>query len=131
MIKQVLPQLIVPTTISRIEMYRDGGSIGVELLDSCGTKFELCVDGRLGTNTLDRLYVNARHPSIDRAELIPRGADVEKRIVKYLQGWLDDNWSIEEQESLKDTYGQRDLNVRESKVALCISVIDRIKNLGK
>lgn len=112
-------------------MFRDGGTIGIEFIDSRGTEHELCVDGRVGTHTPNRLYVNARHPVLQPAKFVPRGSKDEKRIVKYLQDFLDNNWPMGEQENLRDAYGQRELSEEEEKAALCISAIERIKNSGK
>jgi hypothetical protein len=54
--------LIPPFKIIDLEIYRDGGSIIMELEDNQGTSFSHRFDGRLGTPTPDRLYLNLRSP---------------------------------------------------------------------
>ena len=71
--KKELQQLSPPISIEKIDIFRDGGSIGVEIIDSSGLKFIFSVDGRISSNTLDYLYINAFHPTREGAKLIPRG----------------------------------------------------------
>jgi hypothetical protein len=120
-----------PITIEKIDIFRDGGSIGVELIDSVGERFVFSVDGRLGSDTLDRVYINAYHPNLDNAKLIPQGGKEEGKIIECLQSYLDDEFSKEDQARLRNTYGKQDLNEEERIAALSMSVIDRTRNPRK
>jgi hypothetical protein len=117
-----------PITIKKIDIFRDGGSIGVELIDSMETRFVFGVDGRLGSDTLDRIYVNAYHPSMNGAKLIPQGGKEEQKIIEVLQDHLDNNFSKEDQARLRNAYGKQNLNEAEQIAALSMSVIDRTRN---
>ena len=124
--KEGFPELTIPITIGKIDIYRDGGSIGVRLIDAAGVKFEFCVDGRRGSNTIDRLYINAYYPKREGAKLISRGAKEENKIIELLQNYLDDKYSKEKQDRLRKSYGKRKLSEDERVAALSINAVDRI-----
>ena len=126
MVKEGFPELTLPITIGKIDIYRDGGSIGVRLIDAAGVKFEFCVDGRRMGNTVDRLYINAYYPNREGAKLISRGAKEENKIIELLQNYLDDKYSKEKQDRLRKAYGKRKLSEDERVAALSINVVDRI-----
>jgi hypothetical protein len=124
----IFPEVMPPITIEFIDIYRDGGSIPIVILDSKGTEIRLRVDGVLGSKTRDRLYINALAPDRQREQLVPRGAEFEEAILKALQEYLDRKFTPEEQEELKNAYGRRKLSERQRVAALCINAIERIRN---
>ena len=131
MTQQELQKLTPPITIEKIDIFRDGGSIGVGLSDSTGVRYEFCIDGRISSHTLDRVYGNAFYPGMEDATMVPQGGREEGKIIALLQGYLDGKFSKEDQGRLRNAYGRRKLNEGERIAALSLNVIDRIRNPRK
>jgi hypothetical protein len=123
-------QLKEPITIKRIDIYRDGGSIGVMLVDAVGQELPFCLDGGARSETRDSLYIGSARPVRDPANLIPKGDEREKAIIQVLQSILDREFSVEEQSALQGSYGRRELNEEERKAALSLAVIERLEKSG-
>jgi hypothetical protein len=119
-----------PITIEWIDIYRDGGSIGVLLVDAKGQGLSFHVDGAFGSPTRDRLFINSSSPSHKPAELIPKGDKREKAIIQILKTILDREFSAEEQTALRGSYGRRKLSEEERKAALNLSVIETLEKPG-
>lgn len=117
-----------PITIEKIDLFRDGGSIGVGLLDSSDIRYVFCIDGRIGSYTLDHVYINSFHPNVINAKLIPQGGKEEEKIIELLQNYLDDKFSKEDQGRLRNAYGNQKLSEEERIATLSINVIDRMRN---
>ena len=71
-----------PIEIEKIEIFRDGGSIGVDLMDSIDIRYLFCIDGRASSHTLDHVYINAFHPNREDAKLIRQGGKEWERILR-------------------------------------------------
>lgn len=99
----------------------------MELEGSKGEILYVRVDGRLGSNTLDRLYTYSKFPNQQEGKLVPRGENVEGLIITVLQKYRNEKFTTEEQDELKNAYSRRSLSEEERKAALCASAINRIK----
>lgn len=119
-----------PITIKRIDIYRDGGSIGVVLVGAEGQELSFCLDGGRKSKTRDRLYIGPSRPVRDPANLIPKGDERETAVIQMLQSILDREFSAEEQAALSGSYGRRKLSEAERKAALSLAVIERLEKSG-
>jgi hypothetical protein len=115
-----------PVELLFIEIYRDGGTIALGLQGTEGGGLSFSVDGSLGSRTPNRIYLNLDTPNGNKSVLVPRGDERERRIVELLQGWLANNFSPEEINELRGSYGTRRLEELERNGALCISAVDMI-----
>ena len=59
--------LNLPVTSVEMDYYRDGGTIGVAVHNSHGQLLEFCLDGRVITNTPQRIFLGVKHPTSDGA----------------------------------------------------------------
>jgi hypothetical protein len=71
-----------------VQYYRDGGTIGVEVKNASNQVFQFCLDGRINTQTPQRVYLGAMHPSVAEAVKIDKGSNSELGIIKLLRSWL-------------------------------------------
>lgn len=51
MIENSIHALVFPIEITRTEIFRDGGTVGIALRDAVGAEEELCLDGSIRRNT--------------------------------------------------------------------------------
>jgi hypothetical protein len=81
--------VIPPVEVSEIVAYRDGGTIGMQMVDRLGSELPLCLDGRVkgGRNAKKpfQLYLGARHPTHPHARAIPVGGKEERAILGLLE----------------------------------------------
>jgi hypothetical protein len=61
------------------------GVLWVALRDSQGRRTHVCVDGRDGSPTVDRLFTRGRHPNKVSAVLADRGGADEARLIAILR----------------------------------------------
>ena len=120
-----IKNLSAPVLIRRIEIFRDGGTTGIELEGSSGGRFLCAVDGSVSRKTRDRIYTGAFYPG-QGSILIQRGSPAETRILDVLQEIMDRDFTQAEQEELVGAYGRKKLNEEERKAALCLQAIHRV-----
>ena len=81
--------LVPPIEISEIMVYRDGGTIGMQLVDRLGSVLSLCLDGRLRSardaKKPYKLYLGARHPSDPRGRAVQVGGKEERAVLALLE----------------------------------------------
>jgi hypothetical protein len=119
--------LLAPVVIRRIEIFRDGGTTGIELEGSSGRRFLCAVDGSVCRSTRDRIYTGAFYPG-QESTLIQRGSPAETRILDALQEIMGRDFTQAEQEELVGAYGRKKLNEEERKAALCLQAIRRVRS---
>ncbi len=98
--------LTAPIKILWIDMARDGGTIGVTLLDSKGVNFEFCFDGRMQTvedYTPPHVFLKAIHPSLEGALAVPVGGAEERVLQSLMEDWFAANYSEEDKAQLFDS----------------------------
>ena len=112
--------LVPPVRVAAADIYRDGGTIGVRLVDSVGRMLLFCINQRLQWNrpepaerdtTIGRLFVGARYPTKKVAALVPAGGREECSILELLKAYLDRHYSPVERDALRlraETWGMYD-----------------------
>lgn len=89
-----------PITITKVDMYRDGGTVMVEGVSKGGDDFVLCFDARMSSATLSRIYYGVSHPS-QGGTMLGAGSEEERKMVAVLYNWLDRHYLLSEQGKLK------------------------------
>ncbi len=84
MIKNTVHALVFPIEITRAEIFRDGGTVGIALRDAVGAEVELCLDGSIRRHTRDRFYWATFYPDGNPDHLVARGSTVEESITTIL-----------------------------------------------
>ena len=74
MIETAVHALVFPIEITRIDIFRDGGTVGVALKDAVGAEVELCLDGSIRRQTRDRFYWGIFYPGDNSGQLVARGS---------------------------------------------------------
>ena len=130
MIESALHTLVFPIEITRTDVFRDGGTVGIALKDAVGAEAELCLDGSIRRNTRWQFYWGIFYPDSAPDHLVARGSAAEASIIAILKRIVS-QWYLEtEQEALTGAYGKRALSSeKERKTALCLDVIERIKQV--
>ena len=126
-IKNTIHALVFPIEITRVEIFRDGGTVGIALKDAVGNEVEFCLDGSIRRNTRDRFYWGTFYPDDDSGQLVARGSAAEERIIALLKRIVSQWYSEAEQKALTGVYGKKALSEEERKTALCLDVIERVK----
>jgi len=85
-------------------VWRDGGTISVELEDSSARRFSCCFDGILRL-TPGRLYIDGKSTSNANVKLVPFNHINQTVILDILQNRLDQHLTRDEQELLGKTRG--------------------------
>ena len=128
MIETAVHALVFPIEITRIDIFRDGGTVGVALKDAVGAEVELCLDGSIRRQTRDRFYWGTFYPDDNSSQLVARGSAAEASIIALLKRIVGQWYSEAEQKTLTGAYGRRALSSEEErKTALCLDVIERVK----
>ena len=128
MIETAVHALVFPIEITRIDIFRDGGTVGVALKDAVGAEVELCLDGSIRRQTRDRFYWGIFYPGDNSGQLVARGSAAEASIIALLKRIVGQWYSEAEQKTLTGAYGRRALSSEEErKTALCLDVIERVK----
>lgn len=70
------------------DAYGDG-TVTFTFEDSEGRRATVCIDGRKGSLTRNRLFDQAKHPNSPEAVLLELGAVEEGLIVPLISKWLD------------------------------------------
>lgn len=76
-----------------VDGYGDG-TICAWVGDDQGRGTQICIDGRKGSPTRNRLFEQARHPRMRGAALIDLGAPDEGIVVPLLSRWLDSDKAL-------------------------------------
>lgn len=91
--------LILDCKIVLVDSYRHfdpwtSGVLWAAIEDSRGHRSHVCIDDRADSPTRGRIYVDARHPSKQRAKLVLLGDETEGALVSLFSRWCDDpaNW---------------------------------------
>lgn len=84
--------LAEPARILRAEIYKDGGTVAIELEDANGQATWICLDRRAGQSTRPwgSLIVGVKHPNDPGGEVLARGGTEERQILTLLRASLDD-----------------------------------------
>ena len=127
MIEDIVHALVFPIEITRVKIFRDGGTVGIALKDAAGTEVEFCLDGSLRRHTREQFYWGTIHPGNNSGQLVARGSDAEASIIALLKPIVSQWYSEAEQKALTGVYGKRALSEEERKTALCLDVIERVK----
>lgn len=128
MIEKAVHALVFPIEIKRIEIFRDGGTVGIALKDAVDAEVELCLDGSILRNTRDRFYWGTFYPDDNSGQLVARGSASEESIIALLKQIVGQWYSEAEQKALTGAYGKRALSSEEErKTALCLDVIERVR----
>ena len=128
MIENSIHALVFPIEITRTKIFRDGGTVGIALKDAVGAEVELCLDGSIRRNTRDRFYWGTFYPDDNSGQLVVRGSAAEESITAILKRIVSQWFSEAEQKALTGAYGKRALSSEEErKTALCLDVIERVK----
>lgn len=85
--------------VEDVQMFRDGGTIGIKVANDLGEELIFCLDGRMKSQSFwDKLskhkeerqvFLNVMHPSVGGAQAIPIGGQMEQIILNILTTWLD------------------------------------------
>ena len=78
-----------PIKLDELHVWRDGGSLGFQLSDDHDHQIVFCVDGRVKSNTAGYFFLNDIYPQRGNAERIALDGDVERRLISYLNSWLE------------------------------------------
>ena len=128
MIKNAVHALVFPIEITRADIFRDGGTVGMALKDAVGAEMELCLDGSIRRSTRWQFYWGTFYPDSNSDHLVARGSAAESSIVAILKRIVSQWFSEAEQKALTGVYGKRALSSeKERKTALCLDVIERVK----
>ena len=129
MIENSVHALVFPIEITRAEIFRDGGTVGIALKDAAGAEVEFCLDGSIRRNTRDRFCWETFYPDDDKPDqLVARGSAAEESIIMILKRIVGQWFSEAEQKGLTGAYGKKALSSEEErKIALCLDVIERVK----
>ena len=133
MIENIVYALVFPIEITRAEIFRDGGTVGIALKDAAGAEVEFCLDGSIRRYTRDRFYWETFYPDDDKPDqLVERGSAAEESIIMILKRIVSQWFSEVEQKALTGAYGKRALSSEEERItALCLDVIKRVKQALK
>lgn len=128
MIETAVHALVFPIEITRIDIFRDGGTLGIALKDAAGAEVEFCLDGSIRRQTRDRFYWGTFYPDDNSGQLVARGSAAEASIIALLKRIVGQWYSEAEQKMLTGAYGRRALSSEEErKTALCLDAIERVK----
>ena len=119
--------LAKPISILKIDVFRDGGTIGIHLLGNDGGQFLCAVDNANRSTTQKRLYTGDFYPSTG-SKFLQKGSQEEFEILQILQEIIDRDFSRDEQSQLNGSYGKRKLSEKERKVALCLAAINHVRS---
>jgi len=127
MIKNDIHVLVFPIEITRIVIFRDGGTVGIALKDAAGAEVEFCLDGSIRRHTRNWFYWETFYPDDNSGQLVARGSAAEASVIALLKRIVSQWYSEAEQKALTGVYGKRALSEDERKSALCLDVIERVK----
>jgi len=128
MIENSVHAFVFPIEITRAEIFRDGGTVGIALKDTVDAEVELCLDGSIRRNTRNRFYWGTFLPDDNSGQLVARGSVEESSIIAILKRIVGQWFSVAEQKALTGAYGKRKLSSEEErKTALFLDVIERVK----
>ena len=129
MIENSVHAFVFPIKITRAEIFRDGGTVGIALKDAAGAEVEFCLDGSMRRHTRDRFYWETFYPDDDKPDqIVERGSAAEESIIMILKRIVSQWFTEAEQKTLTGAYGKRALSsAEERKTALCLDVIKRVK----
>ena len=117
--------LAKPISILRIDVFRDGGTIGIHLLGNEGGQFLCAVDNARKSSTPNRMYTGDFYPSTG-SKLLQKGSQGEIEILQILQEIIDRDFSKDEQGCLNGSYGKQKLSDKERKTALCLTAMNHV-----
>ena len=103
----------------------------IALKDAVGAEVKFCLDGSIRRNTRDRFYWGTFYPDDNSGQLVERGSAAEESIIALLKQIVCQWYSEAEQKALTGVYGKRALSEEERKTALCLDVIERVKQALK
>jgi len=89
-----------PVTLTEIQRWRDGGSLGFTLTDRNRKILTFCVDYRIGSKTKGSMFIGATHATHDGAQKVHIGSQTEKALLLLLKSWVDDNFTEAKQSEL-------------------------------
>lgn len=131
MIGNVIHALVFPIEITRAEIFRDGGTVGIALKDAAGAEVEFCLYDSIRRQTREQFYWGAFYPGNNSGQLVARGSTAEASIIAFLKRIINQWYSEAEQKALTGVYGKRALSEEERKTALCLDVIERVKQASE
>lgn len=78
---------------------RSVGIHGDQTVSAClvgrkGRTFEFCMDGRESSATRWRVFMNAEHPAVESAELLPEGCVYERELQCVLEHVVEGNYGL-------------------------------------
>jgi len=102
---QKIKALAKPISILKIDVFRDGGTIGIHLLGNGGGQFLCAVDNAKRSSTPKRLFTGDFYPSTG-SKFLKKGSRGEIEILQILQEIIDQDFSKDEQSRLNGSYGK-------------------------
>ena len=127
-IEDAVNALVFPIVITRADIFRDAGTVGIALKDAENTNVEFCLDGSIRRQTRGLFYWKTFYPDNNPDYLVARGSNAEASIIEILKRIVSQWYSETEQKALIGAYGKRVLSSEdERKAALCLDVIERVK----
>jgi|GEM_PF-2768097 hypothetical protein len=116
--------------IKQVIYYRDGGTIGVWAIKKDDVELKFCLSGRASSDSIGHFFMNALHPDLDSAKKMDIDSTPEKELAEALQLWLEDNYSQNDINNLKEKEGA-DLSEEETKARAVLSILETIENRNK
>ena len=99
MIGNVIHALVFPIEITRAEIFRDGGTVGIALKDAAGAEVEFCLYDSIRRQTREQLYWGAFYPGNNSGQLVARGSTAEASIIAFLTRIINQWYSEAEQKA--------------------------------
>ena len=127
MVENVIHAFVFPIEITRVKIFRDGGTVGIALKDAADAEVEFCLDGSIRRHTREQFYWGTFYPGNNSGQLVARGSTAEESIIALLKRVVSQWFSEAERKALTGVYGKRALSEEERKTALCLDVIERVK----
>ena len=87
-----VPQLKAPITLVKLDVWRDGGSLGFVIRDAIDTNLSFMVDGKIGSSTRGHFFLYTEHIDFAKGVQLDLGGEEENQIIGYLALWLDANF---------------------------------------
>jgi hypothetical protein len=89
----------LPKTLVGVDMYKDGGTLRLNLLDEQNAPLRMYIDGRFISPTPGAIYLNA-YPADSDSILIPQDSALASALLGVLKQWLKDNYTEEQLKQL-------------------------------
>ena len=84
-----------PISIEKVVMYRDGGTIGIELKDINNKTISFCIDSRFGSKTRGKIYIGSTHPTHKNTKIV-NDIEFEKQLIHTIIEIVNNNHTQQE-----------------------------------